>query len=112
MKLAKDLIKKENEKMVTLFLGAAANLLSLLVWIPQAKTTWKKRKEVEALSGISLGTQLISAITSITWCVYGLLIHDVWLPLGSIVVVPLAIWTIFTKYRAQKLYEEELLKEK
>ncbi|MFD2254012.1 PQ-loop domain-containing transporter [Lactococcus formosensis subsp. bovis] len=93
-------------------LGALANILSLLVWIPQAKTTWKKRKEVEALSGISLWTQFISAITSLTWCLYGLLIHDIWLPLGSIVVVPLAVWTIFTKYRAKKMYVKELLNEK
>lgn len=80
-------------------LGAAANLSSLILWIPQARTTWKNRNNLKALQGISIGTQLIVVVNTILWCIYGISIKNVWLPLGTIIILPLASLTIFLKIK-------------
>lgn len=86
-----------------MILGLLANATSFILWLPQARTTWKNRNNAEALQGISLGTQVIAALNTSAWCLYGLLIHDMWLPLGTLIVLPLALWTISLKMRASKL---------
>ena len=83
-------------------LGILANLTSLVLWIPQAKTTWKNRDVPQALIGISTGTQILTALNTSFWCIYGLLIHDFWLPMGTIVVLPLAVGTLILKHRSIK----------
>lgn len=86
-------------------LGALANITSLILWIPQAKITWKNRDNKKALSGISYGTQIIVIANTLLWCAYGLSIKNFWLPLGTIIIFPLALMTIFTKYRIGKKTE-------
>ncbi|MBP1047113.1 hypothetical protein I6N96_12600 [Enterococcus sp. BWM-S5] len=88
--------------MIINILGAIANLTSLILWVPQAKTTWKNRNNIQALSGVSIATQIIVAINTILWCVYGLLISNIWLPLGTIIILPLATLTIFLKLKSTK----------
>lgn len=78
-------------------LGAVANLTSLILWLPQAKTTWKNQNNVSALNGVSIGTQIIVAINTILWCVYGIMIKNFWLPLGTLIILPLACFTILIK---------------
>jgi uncharacterized protein with PQ loop repeat len=87
--------------MITI-LGILANLTSLVLWIPQAKTTYKNRDAPQALIGISTGTQILTALNTSFWCIYGLLIHDFWLPMGTIVVLPLAVGTLILKHRSLK----------
>lgn len=85
--------------MIIMILGLFANATSFILWLPQARTTWKNRSNTEALQGISLGTQVIAGVNTSTWCIYGLLIHDMWLPLGTLIVLPLALWTIVLKLK-------------
>jgi hypothetical protein len=42
------------------FIGLIANVTSLILWIPQAHTTYANRKDKDALKGISYGTQIIA----------------------------------------------------
>jgi uncharacterized protein with PQ loop repeat len=86
-----------------MILGLLANATSFILWLPQARTTWKNRNNPEALQGVSLGTQVIAALNTSAWCIYGLLIHDMWLPLGTLIVLPLALWTIILKLKAVKV---------
>lgn len=88
--------------MIVNILGFLANLTSLILWIPQARTTWENRNSFGALSGISLITQLLVVTNTILWCVYGLMINNFWLPLGTIIILPLACFTIFIKYKISK----------
>lgn len=88
--------------MITNIIGALANLTSLLLWIPQAKTTWRNRSNKQALLGVSIGTQIIVVINTVLWCVYGLMISNVWLPLGTIIILPLASITIFLKLKSKR----------
>ncbi|GGC94856.1 SemiSWEET family sugar transporter [Enterococcus wangshanyuanii] len=88
--------------MITDIIGALANLTSLILWIPQAKTTWKNRNDPQALEGVSIGTQILVAINTILWCIYGVMIKNVWLPLGTIIILPLASLSIFLKKKSGK----------
>lgn len=92
---------------MTDIIGALANLTSLLLWIPQAKITWINRHNKEALSGISIGTQIIVAINTTFWCVYGVMISNIWLPLGTFIVLPLASATVFLKLKSNEIVETE-----
>lgn len=83
---------------MTDFIGLFANLTSLILWIPQAMTTYANRRNREALKGISYGTQTMAALNTVLWCIYGFLICSIWLPMGTVVILPLALWTIWLKY--------------
>lgn len=83
-------------------IGALANLTSLILWLPQAKITWNNRNNKQALSGISIWTQLIVSINTVMWCIYGVMIDNVWLPIGTIMILPLAVMTIVLKMRLNR----------
>lgn len=88
--------------MIINILGAFANLTSLILWIPQARTTWENRHNLQALSGVSITTQIIVVINTVLWCIYGIMIDNFWLPLGTIIILPLASLTIFLKLKSNK----------
>ncbi|OJG99510.1 hypothetical protein RV18_GL001578 [Enterococcus termitis] len=77
-------------------------MTSLILWIPQAKTTWKNRNDPQALAGVSIGTQMLVGVNTVLWCIYGVMINNVWLPLGTIIILPLASLTIFLKKKSDK----------
>lgn len=54
---------------MTDFIGLLANLTSLVLWIPQAMTTYANRRDREALKGISYGTQTMAALNTVLWCI-------------------------------------------
>lgn len=89
------------------FIGLIANITSLILWIPQARTTYANRQDKEALKGISYGTQIITSINTVFWCIYGIMIHSIWLAMGTIIILPLALWTIWLKHSTENdpLYE-------
>jgi hypothetical protein len=89
-------------------IGLLANLTSFALWIPQAHTTWKNRKNAQTLKGVSYGTQIIAAANTVLWCVYGLIIHSYWLAMGTVIILPLAIWTIILKLNADTQNKEIL----
>ena len=80
------------------FIGLIANVTSLILWIPQARTNYANRKDKEALKGISYGTQIIASINTVFWCIYGIMIHSIWLAMGTVIILPLALWTIWLKH--------------
>lgn len=94
--------------MLTDMIGALANLTSLLLWIPQAKTTWRNRKNKSALLGVSIGTQIIVVVNTVLWCIYGLMISNIWLPMGTAIILPLASVTIFLKLKSKRQVVDEV----
>ncbi|GAB2021507.1 hypothetical protein RyT2_05810 [Pseudolactococcus yaeyamensis] len=87
---------------MTTILAILANATSLILWLPQAKSTWENRNEETALKGISLGTQLFAAANTIMWCLYGLSIQSYWVSAGTIITLPLVSLTIFFKVRKRQ----------
>lgn len=88
-------------------LGFLANVTSLVLWIPQARITYQNRHDRNALNGISYGTQVIASLNTILWCIYGLMIQSYWLAMGTVIILPLALWTIWLKHSVDtdKLYD-------
>lgn len=80
-------------------IGFTANFISLVLWIPQAITTYKNKENPSALQGISYMTQLLVCMNTILWCIYGIMIHSIWLSMGTIIILPLAIFTIIIKLK-------------
>lgn len=81
-------------------LGLFANITSLILWLPQAYKTWENRYNFKALNGVSYATQVIAGINTVAWCVYGLIIHSYWLSMGTVIILPLAVWTVALKVNA------------
>ena len=84
-------------------LGLAATTASLLLWIPQARTTWQNRNDPVRLAGVSAATQWLLLSSSLLWGTYGLAIQSVWVSVPNIVSVFLAIATIVILRRGRSL---------
>lgn len=83
-------------------IGAIASSAACITWMPQARQTWRNRKDGEALSALSLGTQMLVALTSATWIAYGISAQTYWACVPNFVILPLALWTITMVSRARR----------
>ncbi|MGV8897433.1 MAG: hypothetical protein ACOH10_08175 [Rhodoglobus sp.] len=86
-------------------LGFAATSFSILMWLPQARTTWQSRNDAVRLAGISETTQWLLVGGYLLWGVYGLLSESFWVAAPSIVALPVAMTTIVVIHRGRKLPE-------
>ena len=82
--------------------GLAASIVSLILWLPQVRTTWRHRNNPVEMAGISSATQYILIVNQIMWLVYGLLINSFWVWSSLIVNLPAAILTLFLIHRAKR----------
>lgn len=84
-------------------LGFVATGFSILMWLPQARTTWKNRNDPVRLTGISEGTQWLLVACYVLWGAYGVVIQSLWVTAPSVLAVPLAIITIAIIRRGRTL---------
>lgn len=84
-------------------LGFVATSFSIVMWIPQARTTWRNRNHPIRLAGVSETTQWLSMIGYLLWGVFGVLIGSVWVAAPSLVSFPLSIATIVIVRRGRGL---------
>ena len=84
-------------------LGLAATSASLLLWLPQARTTWQNRNDSVRLTGISAATQWLLLSSSLLWGTYGLAIQSVWVAVPNIVSIFLSVATIVILRRGRSL---------
>jgi uncharacterized protein with PQ loop repeat len=84
-------------------LGFAATAFSVLMWIPQARTTWQNRNDAIRLAGISETTQWFTMIGALLWGVFGVLSHSFWVAAPTLVSLPLALATIVVVRRGRAL---------
>lgn len=84
-------------------LGFVATGFSILMWLPQARTTWKNRNDPVRLTGISEGTQWLLVACYVLWGAYGVVIQSLWVTAPSVLAVPLAIVTIVIIRRGRTL---------
>jgi len=82
--------------------GLAASIVSLLLWLPQVRTTWRHRNNATEMAGISSATQYLLIINQLMWLVYGLLINSFWVWSSLIVNLPAAILTLLLIHRAKR----------
>lgn len=72
-------------------IGAIAATTSITLFIPQAVTTWKNRKNPQALAGISVGTQVLVATNALAWFILGWLEENFWISAPGLLNLPLAL---------------------
>lgn len=84
-------------------LGFTATGFSLLMWIPQARTTWLNRNDALKLAGVSEATQWLLMIGYLLWGLFGILSNSLWVAAPSAISIPLAVATIVIVRRGRRL---------
>jgi uncharacterized protein with PQ loop repeat len=84
-------------------LGFAATGFSVLMWIPQARTTWLNRNDPLKLAGVSEATQWLLFTGYLLWGLFGILSESLWVAAPSVVSIPLALATIVIVRRGRRL---------
>lgn len=84
-------------------LGFVATGFSILMWLPQARTTWQNRNDPVRLTGISEVTQWLLVACYVLWGAYGVVSQSLWVSAPSVLAVPLAIATIVIVRRGRRL---------
>ena len=85
--------------------GFTATGFSILMWLPQARTTWQSRNNAVRLAGISETTQWLLVGGYLLWSVFGLLSGSLWVAAPSVVALPVAMATIVLIHRGRRLPE-------
>jgi len=84
-------------------LGFSATGFSLLMWVPQARTTWLNRNDGVKLAGVSEATQWLMMIGYVLWGLFGVLSNSLWVAAPSVISIPLALGTILVVRRGRRL---------
>ncbi|RNE66732.1 PQ-loop repeat-containing protein [Cryobacterium tepidiphilum] len=84
-------------------IGFVATLFSIVMWMPQARITWRNRNDAVRLAGVSETTQWLSMIGYLLWGVFGMLIGSFWVAAPSVVSFPLSLATIVVVRRARRM---------
>ncbi len=84
-------------------LGFSATVLSILMWIPQARSTWQHRNDPVRLAAISETTQWLLMACYLLWGVFGLASQSFWVAAPSVVAFPLALATVVIVRRGRRL---------
>lgn len=84
-------------------LGFGATVLSILMWIPQASSTWKNRNDPMRLAAISETTQWLLMACYLLWGVFGVISASLWVAAPSVVAFPLALATVVIVRRGRRL---------
>jgi uncharacterized protein with PQ loop repeat len=84
-------------------IGFIATVFSIVMWVPQARITWRNRNDAVRLAGVSEATQWCSMIGYLLWGVFGMLIGSFWVAAPSVVSFPLSLATIVVVRRARRM---------
>lgn len=87
--------------MIAEILGFAGSLISFVLWLPQARATYRARHDAPILAALSAGTPALVVANATIWGMYALLTGAFWVGAPGIVNGPLAIWTLWLIWRAR-----------
>ena len=88
--------------MTTNLIGAIASVISFVLWLPQARTTYLHRHDPSALSGLSRGTFMLVLANALLWGLYAVLTKALWVGAPGLINGPLALWTLWLIHRANR----------
>lgn len=92
--------------MLATLLSTGGNITSIILWLPQAKQTWKYRHNKQALAGLSYQTIVIGILNTLFWGANGLATHNLGLAFGTVFFLPTTLLTLLLKYRADNQKQE------
>lgn len=82
-------------------LGAAGAILSFGLWLPQASTSWRQRKDPVALAGLSVGMLVLLLVNALCWLGYALVTRAYWAGVTSLGTIPLSIFLLWLVMRSR-----------
>lgn len=71
------------------FLGAAASVTSIGLFVPQFLKIWQLRNSPEKLLGVSRGRVFILWLQALLWMSYGIFLDQIWVSVPSMATIPL-----------------------
>lgn len=83
-------------------LGFVAASISFVMWLPQARATWRHRHNPVELAAISLGTQFLVLVNATVWAIYAVLTEAYWSGAPGLVNLPLALLNIYLVLSARR----------
>lgn len=83
-------------------LGLLASVISFVLFLPQAVSTWQHRRDPRAMAALSIWTQLLIICNATTWFAYAALTSAFWVGAPGFVNLPLAIVTLSLILRARR----------
>ena len=75
-------------------LGFAAAVVSFVLWLPQALTVWRNRRNPARLAGVSQGTLALILVNAALWGGYALATGAFWAGAPGLVNFPLTLFTL------------------
>lgn len=88
------------DHLIDFAVGLAASTISFALWLPQARATWRSRRDPEALRALSRATQWLVVANALLWAVIGIREGNLWIAAPGAVNGPLAAWTLWLLHRA------------
>lgn len=84
-------------------LGAAGAILSFALWLPQASTSWRQRRDPVALAGLSIGMLALLLVNALCWLGYALVTKAYWAGVTSLGTIPMSIFLLWLVLRSRSL---------
>lgn len=91
--------------LLTEAIGFAASVIAFVLFVPQARHTWRVRNTPTAVAGVSAGTQWLLLCNAVLWGVYAVLTGAFWVGAPGLVNGPLAVVTLALIYRGRAIPE-------
>ena len=97
-------LKEQNHTMETFInlLGLTGSIILLVVWLPQAISTWKSRRVPQWLAVQPLGPQYFTLLNAALWGLYAVLSHAYWVGIPGLAMFLLALLTVLLIHRGRK----------
>lgn len=89
--------------MILNLIGFTAATISFIMWLPQARITWKHRNSPKELQGISKGTHCFVLVNATLWGIYAVMSESYWAGAPGLVNFPLSLITLILIHRAGKV---------
>lgn len=90
-------------------IGFSAAIVSFVIFLPQALSTWKNRNDYSVLKVISPWTQYMILINATLWGVYAVITNAFWVGAPGLINAPLALLTIYFLSRTEPVIAERCL---
>ncbi|MFE3279978.1 hypothetical protein [Nocardia sp. NPDC059239] len=87
--------------LMTNIFGFGGMVVSIVMFIPNARSVWQYRADRAALAAVSLGSQILILTASVLWIGYSLLISAWWSLAPNVVTLGLQAFTIVVLARAR-----------
>lgn len=88
-------------------LGVTGNIFSVVLFVPNALTVYRHRKDTAAMRGVSATMQLFVLGNALTWFLYAWVTQAWWVAAPGAFNAPLAVFVLVLIWRAHRVRKVE-----